>query len=51
MLELKVRIININLPMNHPILERCRPLYEYAWFIQQIKTHQWEGLTVRKKGF
>ncbi len=44
MLELIVRIININLPVNHPILERCRPLYEYSWFVQQIKTHQWEGM-------
>ena len=45
MLELIVRIININLPVNHPILKRCRPLYEYAWFIQQIKTHQTEGMS------
>lgn len=45
MLELIVRIININLPMNHPILERCRPLYEYSWFVQQIKTHQSEGMS------
>ena len=39
MLELSVRVININLPVNHPILERCRPLYEYSWFIQKIKDY------------
>lgn len=39
MLELTVRVININLPSNHPILERCRPLYEYSWFIQRIKDY------------
>ncbi|MGL5433861.1 MAG: hypothetical protein ACRDBO_00495 [Lachnospiraceae bacterium] len=39
MLELTVKIININLPENHPILESCRPLYEYSWFIQCIKDH------------
>ncbi len=44
MLELIVRIININLPVNHPILERCRPLYEYSWFIQQIKDCQEKGM-------
>ena len=44
MLELKVKIININLPVNHPILSQCRPLYEYSWFIQQIKTHLREGI-------
>lgn len=45
MLELEVRIININLPVNHPILEQCRPLYEYSWFIQQIKTYQTGGMS------
>lgn len=45
MLELIVRIIHINLPVNHPILKRCRPLYEYSWFIQQIKTHQLAGMS------
>ena len=45
MLEFIVRIINITLPVNHPILKRCRPLYEYSWFIQQIKTHQTGGMS------
>lgn len=44
MLELYVRVININLPVNHPILERCRPLYEYSWFIQKIKDYIMQGL-------
>lgn len=43
MLELTVRVININLPVNHPILKKCRPLYEYSWFIQRIKEHQNAG--------
>ena len=43
MLELSVKVININLPSNHPILEQCRPLYEYSWFIQQIKEHLLQG--------
>ena len=43
MLELNVKVININLPSNHPILEKCRPLYEYSWFIQQIKEHLLRG--------
>lgn len=37
MLELIVKVININLPIGHKLLEQCRPLYEYSWFIQQIK--------------
>ena len=39
MLDLTVKVININFPENHPILERCRPLYEYSWFIQRIKDY------------
>ena len=39
MLELIVKVININLPVSHPILERCRPLYEYSFFIQTIRDY------------
>lgn len=45
MLELIVRIININLPVKHPVLEQCRPLYEYSWFIQRIKDYAGNGLS------
>ena len=38
-LELLVKAININPPAGHAILERCKPLYEYSWFIQRIKEH------------
>ena len=39
MLELSVKVININLPSKHPILDKCRLLYEYSWFIQRIKEY------------
>ena len=39
MLELSVRVININLPEGHALLEKCRPLYEYSWLIQKIKDY------------
>ena len=45
MLELEVKVININLPSGHKLLEQCRPMYEYSWFIQQIKSYLWDGLT------
>lgn len=44
MLELSVKVININLPEGHTILEQCRPLYEYSWFIQRIKDYMTAGL-------
>lgn len=42
MLELQVKVININLPAGHALLEKCRPLYEYSWFIQKIKDYTQE---------
>jgi len=48
MLELKVKVININLPIGHKLLEQCRPLYEYSWFIQQIKTYMAEEKNLDK---
>ena len=39
MLELLVKVININLPVGHDILEKCRPLYEYSWFVQKVKEY------------
>ena len=44
MLELEVKVININLPSGHRILEECRPMYEYSWFIQQIKDYLRAGM-------
>jgi len=40
MLELIVKVININLPNKHKLLEQCRPLYEYSWFIQKVKDYE-----------
>ena len=39
MLELLVKVININLPVGHDILKECRPLYEYSWFVQKVKEY------------
>lgn len=43
MLELKVKVININLPENHSLLQKCRPLYEYSWFIQRVREYRLQG--------
>lgn len=44
MLELTVKVININLPEGHALLAQCRPLYEYSWFIQRIKEYLASGM-------
>lgn len=43
MLELLVKVMNINIPAGHAILKQCRPLYEYSWFIQKIKDYTREN--------
>ncbi len=39
MLELKVKMININPSAGHPILDRCHSMYEYSIFMQEIQNH------------
>lgn len=43
MLELVVKVININPSSGHRLLKECRPMYEYSWFIQQIKDYLADG--------
>ena len=43
MLELEVKVININPSSGHRLLKECRPMYEYSWFIQQIKDYLAQG--------
>ncbi len=43
MVELEVKVININLPAGHKLLKECRPMYEYSWFIQRIKEYLGAG--------
>ena len=43
MLELKVKVINVNLSAGHPILKKCRPLYEYSWFMWQVREYLENG--------
>ena len=38
MLELEVKVININFPSGHRLLEQCRPMYEYSWL--EIPHHE-----------
>lgn len=43
MLQLAVKMININMSAGHPILGKCRSLYEYSYFIQAIRDCMNEG--------
>ena len=39
MLELMVKMININLSAGHALLSDCRSIYEYSFFIQKIRDY------------
>ncbi len=45
-IEVKVRMLNINYGRNKALLEACKPLSEYAWFVMEVrqnrKTHDTE---------
>jgi len=43
MLELKVKMININLSADHPILQKSRSVYEYSWFVQRVQEYMKNG--------
>ncbi len=45
-IEVKVTLININLGKNAQLLNDCKPLAEYAWFIANIKSQMdvWQDI-------
>lgn len=36
-IEVRVRMLNVNHGRNKELMERCKPLEEYAWFIGEIR--------------
>ena len=46
-IEVRVRMLNINHGRNKAIMDRCRPLNEYAWFVGRVrelrKNHETEA--------
>lgn len=44
MLELTVRMININPELNHPLLKESNSMYEYSRFMQTIRNYITSGL-------
>ena len=48
MLELVVRIININEGRNNPILKRCQTLSQYSIFIDKVRKYEKEGINLKE---
>ena len=42
--EIKVRMLNVNYGKNKKIMESCKPLFEYSWFIDKIRENQRFGM-------
>lgn len=42
-IEVKVRMININYGKNTELMDNCKPLAEYAWFVEQIRENRMAG--------
>ena len=37
-IEVRVRMLNINYGRNKKLLDACRPLMEYSWFVAEVRT-------------
>ena len=38
-IEVKVRMVNINYGHNKELLSACKPLEEYSWFVDRVRSH------------
>ena len=38
-LEITVKVVNINVEENHPILQQCKPLHDYANYIELVRSY------------
>lgn len=41
-IEVKVRMLNVNHGRNKGLMDKCKPLAEYAWFIEEIRKNRKE---------
>lgn len=39
-IDVRVTMININYRHNRELLERCRPLKEYSWFVNEVRVNR-----------
>ena len=38
--EVRVRMLNVNYGHNKSLMDACKPLFEYSWFINEIRNNQ-----------
>ena len=47
-LECNVMVININLGHNEELLENCKILWEYAYFVNEVRENQKHGFSIEE---
>ena len=47
-IDVRVKMININHGHNEALMQSCKALSEYAWFIDQIRSHIKEGIEIEE---
>ena len=47
-IEVRVKVININPGKNDAFLATCKPLYEYSWFVSEIRKNRQNGMKIGK---
>ncbi|WP_051638648.1 hypothetical protein [Butyrivibrio sp. NC2002] len=47
-IEVKVTMLNINFGRNHEIMEVCKPLAEYSWFVNKVREFRIDNNTIEK---
>ena len=45
---MRVKVININPGKNDAFLATCKPLYEYSWFVSEIRNNRQNGMKIGK---
>lgn len=45
--DVRVRMLNINHGHNKKLLEECRPLFEYSWFVNEIRENEKTGISLK----
>ncbi len=46
-IQIKVRMLNINYGRNAELLEKCRPLYDYSFFVEAVREYKSQGYEIQ----
>ena len=44
--QVRVRMLNINYGRNKELMNACRPLMEYSWFVMMVRTNKKNGMDI-----